>query len=92
MCGVICSIRIPVNDLCIYVFIQNYCEQDSNTKSGRKSQRSGNSRQRHENAGRSEPSGDTGETVLTKKVRGFSDSEIRKFVKSYRKFGKTKSR
>ena len=29
---------------------------------------------------------------MTKKVRGFSDSEIRRFVKSYRKFGKTKSR
>ena len=72
--------------------LQNYCEQDSNTKSGRKSQRSGNSRQRHDNASRAEPAGEMGETVMTKKVRGFSDSEIRKFVKSYRKFGKTKSR
>lgn len=37
-------------------------------------------------------SGEQEEMVVTKKVRGFSDSEIRRFVKSYRKFGKTKSR
>ena len=78
--------------------LQNYCEQDAPSKSGRRSQRAGNSKpagtgRRHEKSSRAEPTrGETGETVMTKKVRGFSDSEIRRFVKSYRKFGKTKSR
>lgn len=71
---------------------QNYCEQDSPDKSGRRSQRGGNSKQRPDKASRAEVAREMGETVVTKKVRGFSDSEIRRFIKSYRKFGKTRSR
>ena len=80
----------------VFVFFQNYCEQDTPTKSGRRSQRGGNQKptgQRHEKASRgADPAGEMGETVMTKKIRGFSDSEIRRFIKSYRKFGKTRSR
>ena len=74
---------------------QNYCE-DAPTKSGRRTKSaaaaSTSTSRRRDKAPPTSRSSASGETVLSKNVRGFSDSEIRRFVKSYRKFSNPKSR
>lgn len=66
---------------------QNYCEDQSQNNSGK-------TRTRNTKPGAPPTKDSTGScaTVVSRNIRGFTDSEIRRFVKSYRKFVNPKAR
>ena len=87
-----------LNSLWSSSFLQNYCEDTPTNASGRRSKvthdetRKTTSRSRREKAPPTSTPGTPEDTGVARHVRGFSDTEIRRFVKSYRKFGEPKSR
>lgn len=72
--------------------VQNYCEDSPSKQAAR-----GRAQKARAGRRRGEPpppraDEDGRDTMVTKTVRGFSDNEIRRFVKSYRRFPNPKSR
>ncbi len=77
--------------------MQNYCEDGSTANAGSKpvpetARKTTSSTRRRDKATPIAIPISMDETVVTKTVRGFSDAEIRRFIKSYRKFGEPRTR
>lgn len=67
--------------------LQNYCEDQSQRAGGGGGGGGASGRARGKsNRAVAPPTDDSYETMLVKNMRGFSDAEIRRFVKSYKKF------
>lgn len=72
--------------------LQNYCEDQTQNSAAGKSRTRGGGGAKAGAPGKESPVGAGYSTVISKNIRGFTDSEIRRFVKSYRKFINPKAR